>query len=77
MEDISADLDVLTLITRQSEGCLRDAENLLERLVSSAGKNLTIEAVEQTIGLGSSSLVQALTEAITERGRGKGAENTQ
>ena len=71
-EDISADLDVLTLITRQSEGCLRDAENLLERLVSSAGKNLTVEAVEQTIGLGSSSLVQELTEAITERNVAKG-----
>ena len=71
-EDISADLDVLTLITRQSEGCLRDAENLLERLVSSAGKNLTVEAVEQTIGLGASSLVQELTEAITERDIAKG-----
>ncbi len=71
-EDISANLDVLTLITRQSEGCLRDAENLLERLVSSAGKNLTIEAVEQTIGLGSSSLLQELTEAITERDVAKG-----
>ena len=71
-EEISADLDVLTLITRQSEGCLRDAENLLERLVSSAGKNLTVEAVEQTIGLGSSSLLQELTAAITERNLTKG-----
>ncbi len=65
-EDISADLDVLTLITRQSEGCLRDAENLLE-LVSSAGKNLTIDTVEQIIGLGSSALLRNLTTAITER----------
>ena len=70
-EGISADPDVLTLITRQSEGCLRDAENLLE-LVSAAGKNLTIEAVEQTIGLGSSSLLQELREAITERNLAKG-----
>ena len=66
-EEISADLDVLTLITRQSEGCLRDAENLLERLVSSAGKDLTTDTVEQIIGLGSSSLLQKLTTAITER----------
>ena len=66
-EEVSADLDVLTLITRQSEGCLRDAENLLERLVSSAGKDLTTEAVEQIIGLGSSSLLRKLTTAITER----------
>ena len=66
-EEISADPDVLTLITRQSEGCLRDAENLLERLVSSAGKALTTDAVEQIIGLGSSALLQKLTTAITER----------
>lgn len=66
-EKISADLEVLTLITRQSEGCLRDAENLLERLVSSAGKNLTTDAAEQIIGLGSSALLRKLTIAITER----------
>ena len=70
-EDISADLDVFTLITRQSEGCLRDAENLLE-LVSAAGKDLTVEGVEQTIGLGSSSLLQELRGAITERDLAKG-----
>ena len=66
-EEISTDPDVLTLITRQSEGCLRDAENLLERLVSSAGKELTVDAVEQIIGLGSSSLLRKLTTAIIGR----------
>ena len=70
-ETISADSDVLTLITRQSEGCLRDAENLLERLISSAGKELTIEAVEQIIGLSSSSLLRALTDALIERNLAK------
>ena len=66
-ETISADLDALTLITRQSEGCLRDAENLLERLISSAGKDLTIDAVEQIIGLSSTSMLRELAEALTER----------
>ncbi len=66
-EEISADLDVLTIITRQSEGCLRDAENLLERLTASAGKELTTDTVEQIIGLGSTSLLRKLTTAITER----------
>ena len=70
-ETISADLDVLTLITRQSEGCLRDAENLLERLTSSAGKELTIDAVEQIIGLSSSSLLRELAGAVTERNLAK------
>ena len=71
-EDVSADPDALALITRQSEGCLRDAENLLERLISSAGKDLTVETVEQTIGLSSSSLLQELTTAITERDLARG-----
>ena len=71
-EEVSADSDVLTLITRQSEGCLRDAENLLERLIASAGKKLTVETVEQTIGLGSSSLLRDLVAAIIERHLAKG-----
>ena len=70
-ETISADLDALTLITRQSEGCLRDAENLLERLISSAGKDLTIDAVEQIIGLSSTSMLRELAEALTERNLAK------
>ena len=71
-ENVSADSDVLTLITRQSEGCLRDAENLLERLIASAGKDLTLNTVQQTIGLGSSSLLQELTRAIIGRHLAKG-----
>ncbi|MCG9127398.1 DNA polymerase III subunit gamma/tau [Candidatus Poribacteria bacterium] len=66
-EEISADTDVLSLIARQSEGCLRDAENLLERLVASAGKELNTTNVEETLGLGSSYLLHELTEAITGR----------
>ena len=66
-EEITADSEVLSLIARQSEGCLRDAENLLERLVASAGKKLTLDNVEETLGLGSSSLLHELTEAIISR----------
>lgn len=66
-ENISADDGVLALIARQSEGCLRDAENLLERLVSSAGKELTLTNVEETLGLGSNLLLHELTAAIEER----------
>ena len=63
-EGISADSEVLSLIARQSEGCLRDAENLLERLVSSNAKELTIENVQETLGLGSSYLLNELSESI-------------
>ena len=66
-EEISADSEVLSLIARQSEGCLRDAENLLERLVTSAGKELTLTNVEETLGLGSNLVLHELTEAIEGR----------
>lgn len=66
-EEISADTEVLSLIARQSEGCLRDAENLLERVVSSIGKELTLNNVEETLGLGSRNLLHELTEAIEKR----------
>ena len=66
-EAISTDSEVLSLIARQSEGCLRDAENLLERLVTSAGKELTLANVEETLGLGSNVLLHELTEAIAAR----------
>ncbi len=66
-EGISAENEVLSLIARQSEGCLRDAENLLERLVSSNAKELTIENVEETLGLGSSFLLNKLSESIIKQ----------
>lgn len=71
-EGISTDSEVLSLIARQSEGCLRDAENLLERLVSSAGKELTLDNVEETLGLSSSNLLHELTEAIAGQNLGGG-----
>ena len=71
-EKISTDSEVLALIARQSEGCLRDAENLLERLVTSAGKDLTLDNVEETLGLGSSNLLHELTEAIAGWNLGAG-----
>ena len=42
-------------------------KTFLERLVSSAGKDLTVPAVEETLGLSSSFLLHELTEAIGER----------
>ncbi len=71
-EEISADSEVLSLIARQSEGCLRDAENLLERLVTSTGKDLVLANIEETLGLGSSSLLYELTEAIVGRNLNSG-----
>ena len=65
-EDILIDEQGLSLIAQQSEGCLRDAENLLERLIASAGKTLKQEEINQILGFGSTHLINGLTQAILE-----------
>ncbi len=63
-EGIEVDDQALSLIARQSEGCLRDAENALERIISAAGKTLDTETVDQILGLGSQPLINKLVDAI-------------
>ncbi|MCZ6675690.1 MAG: DNA polymerase III subunit gamma/tau [Candidatus Poribacteria bacterium] len=65
-EGIHVPPEGLSLISRQSEGCLRDAENLLERLISSAGKTLDLEQIRQILGLGSNHLMGELSRAILQ-----------
>ena len=66
-EGIPVDDAVLSLIARQSEGCLRDAENILERLIASTDKELTTETVHEILGLGASHLLDELTDAVLKR----------
>ena len=63
-EDVQIDTRGLSLISLQSEGCLRDAENLLERLTASIGKELDVDKINQILGLGSSHLINELIDAI-------------
>ena len=65
-EGIEVDDQALSLIARQSEGCLRDAENALERIISAAGKTLDAETVDQILGLGSQPLINKLVDAILD-----------
>lgn len=65
-EGIEVDDQALSLIARQSEGCLRDAENALERIISAAGKTLNAEIVDQILGLGSRPLIHKLVDAILD-----------
>ena len=65
-EGIEVDDQALSLIARQSEGCLRDAENALERVISAAGKTLDAETVDQILGLGSQPLINKLVDAILD-----------
>ena len=63
-EEIRIDDEGLSLISQQSEGCLRDAQNILERLISSAGKELDLEQITQILNLGSVHLIVELNDAI-------------
>ena len=63
-EDVHIDTQGLSLISLQSEGCLRDAENLLERLTASIGKDLDVDQINQILGFGSSHLINELIDTI-------------
>ena len=63
-EDILIADEGLSLVARQSEGCLRDAENLLERMISSAGKELSLDQINRILGLGASHLIDELSESL-------------
>ena len=65
-EEILIDDEGLSSIAEQSEGCLRDAENLLERMTASVGKTLDGEKVNQILGFGSIHLINELVRAILE-----------
>ena len=65
-EHVSIDTQGLSLIAQQSEGCLRDAENLLERLTASVGKALDLEQITQVLGFGSIHLMSELSNAILQ-----------
>ena len=65
-EDVQVDTQGLSLISLQSEGCLRDAENLLERLTASIGKELDVDQINHILGFGSSHLINELIDAILQ-----------
>ena len=63
-ESIEISEEGLALISHQSEGCLRDATNILERLTASIGRNLSVEAINQILGLGAAQLIESLSQKI-------------
>ena len=65
-ESIEISEEGLALISHQSEGCLRDATNILERLTASIGRNLSVEAINQILGLGAAQLIENLSQKILE-----------
>src|SRR5438132_1134463 len=70
-EKIKADDEAVTLIAKAGAGSMRDALSLLDRLLSVGEKQLTVETIEQYLGLPRG---QAIFELAQRIGEGKAAE---
>src|SRR5438046_7978640 len=70
-EKIKADEEAVMLIAKAGAGSMRDALSLLDRLLSVGEKQLTVETIEQYLGLPRSQAIFDLAQRI---GEGKAAE---
>ena len=66
-EGFHIDPDALDAVVRASNGSLRDAQNLLEQVVLTAGANATLEDAREMLGLGGSTRARGLIEALLVR----------
>ncbi len=65
-EGIEADEEVVSEVARLGNGSMRDALSLLDRLLASGEPRLTIELLEQMIGVPDHTLVSTLVDAVAE-----------
>jgi DNA polymerase-3 subunit gamma/tau len=65
-EGIDADEDALLLVAKAGAGSMRDSLSLLDRLLSIGEKKLTVDMIEQLLGLPKAQLMFDLAQAIGE-----------
>ncbi|MDX1663450.1 MAG: DNA polymerase III subunit gamma/tau, partial [Candidatus Promineifilaceae bacterium] len=63
-ESLELEPDALNLIARQGAGSIRDAESLLDQLVTAPGDQITLARAQMVLGTASSEAVAALTDAL-------------
>lgn len=66
-EKIKADDQVITQIARQGNGSMRDALSLLDRLLASGEKKLSVELLQEMLGLPDQAVVEGLVQAMADR----------
>jgi DNA polymerase III subunit gamma/tau len=60
----TADSDAVELVARLADGGMRDAESILDQLLSAGGDNLTADAVRDLLGLADAETVAAFGAAL-------------
>jgi DNA polymerase-3 subunit gamma/tau len=65
-EGVQADRDALQVVARRASGSMRDAQSLLEQLLSFGNRQLTAEIVHQALGIAPDERVLDLVDALAE-----------
>jgi DNA polymerase III subunit gamma/tau len=66
-EQVDAEPEALQVVARRAGGSLRDAQSLLEQLLSSGSPRLTVEVVHTLLGTPSDERLLAILEALADR----------
>ena len=62
-EDLTVEPDALALIADQGQGSIRDAESLLDQLVTAPGDTITLERAQMVLGTAANTAVAQLVDA--------------
>jgi DNA polymerase III subunit gamma/tau len=65
-EGVKAEPDALRTVARRAAGSMRDAQSLLEQLLSAGGESLTIELVHKRLGTASDERLLDLLDALAD-----------
>ena len=65
-EDLILEEPAVTMISQHAAGSLRDAESLLDQLVSGPGDKITLERAQTVLGTASNAAVSALADALID-----------
>lgn len=66
-ENIKIDDDALGLIAQKGDGSLRDAQSIFEQVIAYSDKEITRDAIAESLGLVDLDLLFSLTECITNK----------
>ncbi|MCK4529164.1 DNA polymerase III subunit gamma/tau [candidate division WOR-3 bacterium] len=67
LESVEADEDALRLVAGRAEGSIRDAEGMLDQLISYADGRISIDDVKEVFGFISDEVYEKLFEGISKR----------